>query len=572
MKKLLFSFLLVLFLSQNLISQPSNPRTAAEWEEMQGVLISWSWADGFKEVLLEIVKQAKKECTVYILCESQDYRSLGMYLSANGVWDSEKVKLIAKGHGVKSSVWVRDYGPISVYSNAVLNLFFIDWIYQRQEFPFDNVVPEYIVNYEYPSGNRFFPDITNFDETGLVNDGGNFMTDGKGIAYATRDIITINGNTSSWIKNKMKIYNGIAYATNRIFENYQPPNNLVHIDMFMKLLDEETLLVGQYEDSDNSSLVDEFVFEFTDKSYYTCYPDRRRYKIVWIPMPEPDGTGKPRTYTNSLILNKTVLVPVYGGAYSSKDAAACSIYANAMPGYNIVPINCEDVISDRGAIHCMTMGIAVNDPIFISHASLREDDITENGLKINAKIELEGGLDLDGNDNVKIYWSRRPDTYINSTDMVRIPLQDDEYKGEIIDQDLDPGHVVYYKISVTKGSRTVSKPYGGYYKFTVPAGFPKSGVKDLFVTPENAKYTLANNYPNPFNPETTIKYSLSEEANVSLRVYDLLGKEVAVLVNEWQSSGDHEAVFNAGDLPSGVYIYRLLSGTFEQTKKMLLVK
>ncbi|HEY3251270.1 MAG TPA: T9SS type A sorting domain-containing protein [Ignavibacteria bacterium] len=86
------------------------------------------------------------------------------------------------------------------------------------------------------------------------------------------------------------------------------------------------------------------------------------------------------------------------------------------------------------------------------------------------------------------------------------------------------------------------------------------------------EYMLMQNYPNPFNPSTVISFQLPKAGNVKLVVYDLLGREVKTLVNEFKSQGTYEVEFNAADYASGVYFYRLESGTFTDTKKMLLVK
>ncbi|NOS86766.1 MAG: T9SS type A sorting domain-containing protein [Ignavibacteria bacterium] len=85
-------------------------------------------------------------------------------------------------------------------------------------------------------------------------------------------------------------------------------------------------------------------------------------------------------------------------------------------------------------------------------------------------------------------------------------------------------------------------------------------------------YSLAQNYPNPFNPTTSIKYSVPKTVNVSLKIYDLLGKEVATLVNETKQPGFHTADFNASNLASGIYFYRIDAGEFTSVKKMMLVK
>lgn len=90
------------------------------------------------------------------------------------------------------------------------------------------------------------------------------------------------------------------------------------------------------------------------------------------------------------------------------------------------------------------------------------------------------------------------------------------------------------------------------------------------LTPSN--YGLEQNYPNPFNPSTFINYFLPEPGIVRLSVFDVMGSEVATLVNEFRSAGTHRVRFNAGDLPSGVYIYRLETKGFSASKKLLLIK
>lgn len=92
----------------------------------------------------------------------------------------------------------------------------------------------------------------------------------------------------------------------------------------------------------------------------------------------------------------------------------------------------------------------------------------------------------------------------------------------------------------------------------------------IFTQP--GKYSLDQNYPNPFNPATVISYNLPEASKVTLKVYDILGREAAVLVNGIQNAGRHNITFNANGLASGVYIYRIEAGSFTQTKKMILLK
>ncbi|MGD8777562.1 MAG: T9SS type A sorting domain-containing protein [Ignavibacteria bacterium] len=86
------------------------------------------------------------------------------------------------------------------------------------------------------------------------------------------------------------------------------------------------------------------------------------------------------------------------------------------------------------------------------------------------------------------------------------------------------------------------------------------------------EYELFQNYPNPFNPSTIIKYQIPQEGLVSLKIYDILGREVTTLVNEYKSIGQYEVEFNAGRLSGGVYIYKLTAGSYVSSKKMILMK
>ena len=87
-----------------------------------------------------------------------------------------------------------------------------------------------------------------------------------------------------------------------------------------------------------------------------------------------------------------------------------------------------------------------------------------------------------------------------------------------------------------------------------------------------SKYSLSQNYPNPFNPTTNIKFSIVNTGDVKLVVYDIQGREVQTLVNESLKPGTYEAAFDGSALNSGVYFYKLITNTFSETKKMLLIK
>ena len=128
-------------------------------------------------------------------------------------------------------------------------------------------------------------------------------------------------------------------------------------------------------------------------------------------------------------------------------------------------------------------------------------------------------------------------------------------------------------------SRTVFNSGSGW---AVQNGFdlrlrPIMGLPNAVVSVESTKqspvkFALFNNYPNPFNPTTTIKYEIPKTVNVSLKVYDILGREVKTLINQEQKPGFYEIPFGNDELASGIYFYRLQAGNFIQTKKMILLK
>jgi Secretion system C-terminal sorting domain len=86
------------------------------------------------------------------------------------------------------------------------------------------------------------------------------------------------------------------------------------------------------------------------------------------------------------------------------------------------------------------------------------------------------------------------------------------------------------------------------------------------------KFMLGQNYPNPFNPGTVISYSLPSPSNVKLILYNTIGLTVKVLENEFKDAGNYSVNFNASELSSGIYFYRLQAGSFNETKKMMLLK
>jgi hypothetical protein len=144
----------------------------------------------------------------------------------------------------------------------------------------------------------------------------------------------------------------------------------------------------------------------------------------------------------------------------------------------------------------------------------------------------------------------------------------------------DTGNVWYGKGQGLGNNTVYSLAIDEYYIYAAAGWNPSVYRRDLWeitdinkLTKINSdKFSLSQNYPNPFNPSTNIKYQLANTKYVTLKIFDILGKEIATLVNEKQSPGTYEVSWEGSAYPSGVYFYKLISGDFTETKKMLMIK
>jgi hypothetical protein len=130
-----------------------------------------------------------------------------------------------------------------------------------------------------------------------------------------------------------------------------------------------------------------------------------------------------------------------------------------------------------------------------------------------------------------------------------------------------------HRIVNTIGQPAIGRSNSGNYG--VSSGFwyeapLATGLEEQELLPQ--EFRLEQNYPNPFNPATVISYQLPVSGNITLKIYDILGNEVATLVNEIKPAGSYKVEFNAKDFSSGVYFYRIQAGPFNQIKKMILLK
>jgi agmatine deiminase len=545
-------------------------RTMAEWEELQAVLVTWNGQAAWMDILVEIIRAAREECRVVVNCNSQStVTSAQNKLTAANVDISSNVDFIVVPN---NSIWVRDYGPNCVYANDVDSLYFVDWIYNRPARPKDDSLA---TNGALHFGVPLYR--TLLAPSDLVNTGGNFMSDGMGMAFASELVADENGpstpynvsiKTEAQIDDIMLDYMGIK----RYVKMETLPNDGIHhIDMHMKLLDEETLLIGKYPQGVSDGPQIEANLTYVLDHFKTSFGTP--YKVVRIPMPAfyengqyPLYPGEPYlypTYANAVFINKTVILPVYD---NSLDAAAIDTFQKYMPGYRVIPVNCQNIIGSGGAVHCITKEIGVTDPLRIVHQeipSCMDNYYWPDGYPVWATIQHRSGIE-----SAKIYFTTEvPDTASvwQSVDLPFYPLDDTTWthKGYI---PLQPdGSTVYYYIEGTASNgKTLNRP------ITAPEGWWSFCVKETVGTNEASLTRLLDIYPNPASAITVIPVSTTAKISGSIRIFNALGQLVETVFTGEFPAGQSNYFIDAGTYVSGTYFVELQTGRQTALKKLVV--
>ncbi len=539
---------------------PAEPvRHMGEFEEIQALIITWRSQPA---ILTEIVRAAREECRVIICCSNQStVTSAQNTLTAAGVDISSNVEFVIVPN---DSIWVRDYGPNCVYANDVDSLYLVDWIYNRPTRKKDDTLARTIAPYlNLP----LFETVQS--PTDLVNTGGNFMSDGFGTAFASELILDENDAGNPYgvsVKDEDQI-NGIMHDFMGIQRYIKMPtlpyDAIHHIDMHMKLLDEETLLVGQYPAGTADGPQIEANIQYVLSNYHSVFGTP--YRVVRIPMP-PDGNnaypntnGDYRTYSNAVFVNKTVILPFYEEEF---DTTAQRIWEETLPGYNIVGIDCNAIIPSLGAIHCITKEIGVNDPLHIVHQRLSDVDDTVLSYPVFAHIRHRSGIA-----NARVWYTTDLAQPWQSVNMIPYdPINGDTafvWVSEIPQQ--AAGSTVYYYIEANSLSGK-----NGVRPLPAPEGWWKFKVRETSAAPEAPESVLLDIYPNPANAITCIPVSASAKTSGSISVRNALGQVVETIFEGQIPTGNSNYFLDAARYPAGSYFVELRAGDRVTTKKLVV--
>lgn len=545
--------------SPGITDPPDFPvRAMAEWEELQAITIAYdpAWPAGHLQALRDIAKEASTEVEVLVICElstdKEDFIDDGISL--------ENISFSPVGIDNVQQVWIRDYGPHTMYSNDVEDMLLIDWIYE-EEFSIIDTIASFALA-EYYNLPLY---LTTESPLNLRLDGGNFLTDGLGTAFSSDRVMLENGEEHI-IDNVMSQFMGID--TYIKFDRLQF-DVIHHVDMHMKLLDEETILFGEYPEGISDWGRIEANIAYLQENFTS--PFGTPYKIVRIPMPPDQNGDYPsfentgcsahstpcyNTYTNALFVNKKILVPTY--QQPANDNQALMIWQELMPGYTIIGIDCSGVIPKYGAIHCISKEIGSNDPLLIVHQKLKNVCDTDLYHRFEASVQHKSGIQ-----EVNLFYKTVEESTFSSIAMEQ--LTDNIWEAEI--ESFPIGTVVEYYISATANSgKQLNRPLvapEGYWTFEVNCLTSTSDIEDL------SALAMKKAYPNPTENEIWIPVESTTTQEISLLLKDVVGRELGIIFDGAIQPGTQKYVLHTNHLSAGTYFIFLQSNLGVQTQKFV---
>jgi len=333
-------------------SQPV--RMVAEFEDMQSVLIQYPFA-----IPMSLIVEITEDCDVTTIVPNAGMKKnvLNQYVAA-GVDTSHCEWLIAP----TDSYWTRDYGPWFVVDESH-TMGICDFPYNRPR-PFDDNIPVVLAD-------QMGIPLYGMD---LIHTGGNWMCDGMEAAASTELVWTENPDLSEDDVDSL-VQNYLGIETYHVLPD--PLDEYIeHIDCWGKYLDVDKVLIGQVPEND---------YRYEDFEYVTNYFASQTcsygtpYQVFRIYTP---GTYPYTPYTNSLILNNKVFVPLTGSQW---DDEAIAVYEEAMPGYEIIGVLYSGW-QNTDALHCRTIGIADTGMLYIRHIPLH--DTVEFSISYNIESEI----------------------------------------------------------------------------------------------------------------------------------------------------------------------------------------
>lgn len=434
----------LLFISHALHAQFAvfNP---AEFEKNEGVLLVWDYTPSRDSITANIAKAAQQSGKVWIIYypgqAPADTAQIRTYLYSRGV-TADNLYFIPS---FTETLWIRDFGPMTIYGNFGQGneRIIVDMGYSQYNRPNDDALPLQLAqlwNWQH------FP-------LDLEIEGGNLMFDGLKRGFASTRVYEQNPqHTPAMIRNMLIDRFGLDDFTFLESLNNSGGGIWKHVDMFMKVLDYETILVSSYPDH----LPDYPVIEANvDVLRSLTNAFGKPYEIIRIPAPpKADGSwattqnDEMRTYTNSVMLNNTVIVPSYG--LPAYDDQAKQIYMDALPGYKIVMVDAQNLTPLGGAIHCITKEIPAEHFVRIVHRKVTGIQGFSSEFYIYSNCESSSNLQ-----EMWLYYRKNA-----ADEYTRVPVYMACPQNIGIIEGLKPGDTIQYYLEASSATATTTYPLG----------------------------------------------------------------------------------------------------------------
>ena len=316
--------------------------TPAEFDSVAGIIFAW---EAYSTLLTELIKEVAEEDTAWVVVDNTSEENSVSNTLSNAEVNMDRVvfQVIPT-----NSVWIRDYGPWWIIepenSRAI-----IDLVYNRPR-PLDDAYPESAAEYYG----------INYYGLGLIEAGGNMLLDGQGSVIVSNVIFDgSQGFDPNLTQDQLEQFFLDYFGVHKVIVTPHLINDGTgHIDMFVKLINDTTVIVGEYENqsagfSGNYDICNQVATQLANETNGAGRP----FNIVRMPMP-PYNNGITYTYINSLIVNNKVLVPIYGFSTEfANDDSVLALYETLMPGVEAVGFDCNQIIPANGAIHCIAMKV-----------------------------------------------------------------------------------------------------------------------------------------------------------------------------------------------------------------------
>jgi agmatine/peptidylarginine deiminase len=591
---------------------PFDARVPGQFEENQAIAMTWQYTFNPDFSLSDIpadpnVPNGRTACD---LAEKIQQANAKVIIRVKAAVDSTTVKniMIARGTPLTNysfyvhpidSFWDRDSAPISFYYGQQDNIGMIDmdyYTFAAIEDNMNNVSTDFAAinangrinddNIPIALGAKFGYPVYH---TPLNDEGGNIISDGLGTFWGSDGTRKNNTTTIDLTDPTMTLFPNYPLTTqlqyNSLFLNSFKLNNNVeaqvfscdggtgHIDIYGKLIDENNFALADYTPAINHTDFNEWTANL-QMFQGLLDSNSKPITIHLLPMPRianggiqtecelasPDFADQ-RTYVNGIFVNKSYIMPMQSDPSNPipSDVAAITAFQQAMPGYTILPINVDWMFGTGGALHCITMQIPAENPVFIRHKAITGNVTLIPSIVIEAQIKNKSGLASQF-----VYYKKS-----TSSTWIALPMTPTfvgYYTASIPTAGFIAGDIIQYFIEATSNNgKTITKPFvareGGYNKFTI------TGALGVGSFDNETNFTLGA-YPNPTNGSFTLPISVDDNRKVSIEISDLLGRIVYSNKSEL-NKGLHLQEINL-DKATGVYIIKTtIDNTISKTQKLV---